>query len=208
MKMLALMGLMLVGAHGESVKATLADGFDFPCGKPDGEGYYIARGVRLRAPIHYGEDWNGKGGGDTDLGDPVCAIGGGIVIWAYDVHGGWGNVVIVRHAYRDPADLQVKFVDSLYGHLNEMKVKVGQEVVRGELVGTIGSNRGMYPAHLHLEVRYNLNTGMMRDSVDRNFSNWAVPSDFIRQHRKLKSAWLKVDMPVGTLPEYRGYRGL
>ena len=41
----------------------LADGFDLPVGKPDGEGYYKARGYRPNG--HLGEDWNGKGGGDT-----------------------------------------------------------------------------------------------------------------------------------------------
>ena len=36
----------------------LADGFDLPVGKPDGEGYYKARGYRPNG--HLGEDWNGK----------------------------------------------------------------------------------------------------------------------------------------------------
>ena len=34
----------------------LADGFDFPVGKPDGKGYYKARGLRLATPRHLGED--------------------------------------------------------------------------------------------------------------------------------------------------------
>jgi len=45
------------------VKMKLADGFDFPVGKPDADGYYKARGLRLRSPVHFGEDWNGRGGG-------------------------------------------------------------------------------------------------------------------------------------------------
>ena len=34
----------------------LADGFDFPVGKPNGDGYYKARGLRLKSPRHLGED--------------------------------------------------------------------------------------------------------------------------------------------------------
>ncbi len=30
----------------------LCDGFDFPVGKPDGNGYYRSRGLRLKSPSH------------------------------------------------------------------------------------------------------------------------------------------------------------
>ena len=76
----------------------LADGFDFPVGKPDGKGYYKSRGLRLATPRHLGEDWNGNGGGNSDLGDPVYSIGMGLVTYAADARGRWGKVVIVRHA--------------------------------------------------------------------------------------------------------------
>jgi murein DD-endopeptidase MepM/ murein hydrolase activator NlpD len=191
-----------------TVRAPLADGFDLPVGRPPGVGYYTARGVRLSGAIHYGEDWNGRNGGDSDLGDPVYSCGDGVVTWAYDVRQGWGNVVIIRHAYRDPASGQVKYVDSLYGHLHEMMVKVGQLVKRGQQVGTIGSNRGMYPAHLHFEIRHNLSTGMMRDSVPRDFHNWAVPMEFINKYRRLNREWGQVTMPIGTYPQYQGFKGL
>ena len=80
----------------------LADGFDFPVGKPDAKGYYKSRGLRLATPRHLGEDWNGVGGGNSDLGDPVYSIGMGLVTYAADARGRWGKVVIVRHAFREP----------------------------------------------------------------------------------------------------------
>ena len=46
-------------AQQKTIPLSLADGFDFPVGKPDAKGYYISRGLRLRSPAHYGEDWNG-----------------------------------------------------------------------------------------------------------------------------------------------------
>jgi murein DD-endopeptidase MepM/ murein hydrolase activator NlpD len=191
-----------------SVRIAIADGFDFPVGKPNSAGYYKARGMRLRPPVHFGEDWNGRGGGNTDLGDAVYSTANGIVVWAYDVRGGWGNVVIIRHAYRDPSTGQVKHCDSLYGHLHSMWVKVGQKVKRGQQVGTIGSNRGMYAAHLHFEIRHNLRVGMHRNSVGRDLSNWADPTGFINKYRRLSKEWGKQSVPIGICPEYKGYKGL
>jgi len=192
----------------QTVKVNLADGFDFPVGKPDGTGYYKARGLRLRAPQHFGEDWNGRSGGDSDLGDPVYSMGDGIVTWAYDVHQGWGNVVIVRYAYRDPANGEVKYCDALYGHLDKIMTSVGKQVKRGEQVGTIGSNRGMYPAHLHFEIRHNINIGMGRNSVAADFTNWADPTTFINKYRRLNREFRAVQVPRGTYEEYAGFKGL
>ncbi|BCX47164.1 hypothetical protein HAHE_10720 [Haloferula helveola] len=193
---------------GKTVRVAIADGFDFPVGKPNAEGYYKARGLRLRSPTHFGEDWNGRGGGNTDLRDPVYATANGVVVWAYDVRSGWGNVVIIRHAYRDPKTGQVRYCDSLYGHLNDMYAKVGQQVKRGDKIGTIGTNRGMYAAHLHFEIRHNIYIGMHRNSVAANYTNWADPTDFINKYRRLNREWGKQAVPIGTCPEYKGFHGL
>ena len=192
----------------QTVKVNLADGFDFPVGKPDATGYYKARGLRLRAPQHFGEDWNGRSGGDSDLGDPVYSMGDGIVTWAYDVRQGWGNVVIIRYAYRDPANGQVKYCDALYGHLDKIMTSVGKQVKRGEQIGTIGSNRGMYPAHLHFEVRHNISIGMGRNSVSADYTNWADPTQFINKYRRLNREFRAVQVPRGTYEEYAGFKGL
>ncbi|MGE9271510.1 MAG: murein hydrolase activator EnvC family protein [Verrucomicrobiales bacterium] len=208
--LLAVLGFLCAGEElaAKTVRIPIADGFDFPVGKPNADGYYKARGLRLRSPTHFGEDWNGRGGGNTDLGDPVYTIGNGIVVWAYDVRAGWGNVVIIRHAYRDPKTGQVRHCDSLYGHLDKMMVKVGEQVKRGEQIGTIGSNRGMYAAHLHFEIRHNLSVGMHRNSFPKDYTVWADPTKFINQYRRLNREWGRQAVPVGTFKEYAGYRGL
>ncbi|HVJ47200.1 MAG TPA: M23 family metallopeptidase [Luteolibacter sp.] len=186
----------------------LADGFDFPVGKPDGAGYYKARGMRLASPQHFGEDWNGRSGGDSDLGAPVYNIGDGIVTFAHNVGQGWGNVVLVRYAYRDPGTGQVKYCDALYGHLLKIMTSVGKQVKRGEQIGQIGSNSGMYPAHLHFEIRHNIYIGMGRRSVPATLEHWADPTQFINKYRRLNREWRAVKVPTGTYEEYAGFKGL
>lgn len=186
----------------------LADGFDFPVGKPNAANYYKSRGLRLRSPAHYGEDWNGRGGGNSDLGDPVYSVADGIVTFAYDVRMGWGNVVLIRHAYRDPSSGKVKFIDSLYGHLDKMMVKKGQTIKKGQQVGTIGTNRGMYPAHLHFEMRHNINIGMHRSAAPSTLDHWADPTQFINKYRRLNREWRSVAVPTGTYQDFAGFKGL
>ncbi len=192
----------------QEIRLNLADGFDFPVGKPNGEGYYKSRGLRLRPPPHFGEDWNGRAGGDSDLRDPVYAVAEGIVTYAYNVGGGWGNVVLTRHAFRDPSSGQVKFIDTLSGHLDKILVKTGQVVKRGQQLGTLGNNFGMYPAHLHFEMRHDISIGMLRNNTPSDMTHWADPSEFINQHRRLNRNGHPVPVPTGTYPEYKGFKGL
>lgn len=208
-----LAALLLIGRGDPALaeateKVNLADGFDFPVGKPDATGYYKSRGLRLRSPQHFGEDWNGRNGGNSDLGDPIYCVADGIVTFAYDVRSTWGNIVIVRHAYRDSASGKVKYCDSFYAHLLGIMTSVGQHVKRGQQIGTLGSNRGMYPAHLHFEIRHNIHIGMQRSNFPADSSNFADPSQFITLHRRLNREWQPVPVPTGAYQEYLGFKGL
>ena len=59
----------------------IANGFDFPVGKPDAKGYYNAQPFGKNT--HLGDDWNGLRGGDSDLGDPIYNIAHGKVAVSY-----------------------------------------------------------------------------------------------------------------------------
>jgi murein DD-endopeptidase MepM/ murein hydrolase activator NlpD len=183
-----------ISFSGQTAFTRLADGFDLPVGKPDARGYYKARGMRAHG--HLGEDWDGVGGGDTDLGDPVYCIGDGVVVFARDCHQGWGNVIIVRHAFRE--GLGVRNVDSLYGHLQKILVHHGQAIRRGQQIATIGNAHGLYDAHLHLEVRKNIAIGMSRDKFAQDFSNYYDPSEFILSHRHLQSSGASTRVAMNT----------
>ena len=185
-----------------SMNTRLADAFDFPVGKPNAVGYHKARGFTPNG--HLGEDWNGDGGGDTDLGDPIYAIGNGVVVFARDVHVGWGNVVIIRHSYKEPAEGDmVKTIDSLYGHLDTIMVQQGQQVLRGQQIATMGTAHGMYDAHLHFEIRKNLTVGMARSSFPRDFSVYHDPTQFLMAHRVLHGGGSTL-MAVNTFVPYPG----
>ena len=184
---------------GDTAAVKLADGFQCPVGG-DGKSYYKARGMQPNG--HLGEDWNGSAGGDTDLGAPVTATAHGIVLFARDFRLGWGNVIIIRHAYMEGA--QVAYVDSLYGHLDSIVVREGAQVARGQKIGTIGNNRGMYPAHLHFEMRKNLRIGMARSAFPRDFTNYWDPSQFIALHPRLEGGGRLVAVPINTFVPYNG----
>lgn len=158
----------------------ISDGFDFPVGKPDAKGYYNAQ--KFGKNTHLGDDWNGRGGGNTDLGDPVYAIANGYVSEAADFGGGWGNVVRIVHKTRGKS---WAYLESLYAHFDKITVKKGDWVRRGAQIGTIGNNEGMYYAHLHLELRRTPDLPL-GEGYSRDTSGYLDPTWFIRKNRPKK----------------------
>jgi len=79
---------------------------------------------------------------------------------------------------------------------------------RGEQIGTIGTNSGMYPAHLHFEIRYNIHIGLHRNVAPDTLEHWADPTQFINRYRKLNREWRPASIPTGTYQPYGGYKGL
>ncbi len=167
----------------KQVTVPIADGFDYPVGmgQGDAEGYFVYR--EFSEGGHLGDDWNGIGGGNTDLGDPVYAIGDGVVVLAEDYKRGWGNVVITRHSYVDEAG-DTKIIDACYAHLQKFEVNKGDVVSRGQQIGAIGRGpEDMYTAHLHFEIRKNLKIGMRRDLFPKTFAHYHDPKAFIEANR-------------------------
>lgn len=187
-------------------RLNLCDGFAFPFGDGNGggnykgfqenatyQGWYVATktGETYTLGIHTGEDWNGNGGGNTELGQPVYATAAGEVIDAQDFGAPWGNVVYIKHQYLENA--QVKTVYSLYAHMEELKVKKGAVVSKRQIIGSIGTGHKSFPAHLHFEIRKENMTGYEttywpsthKQSVEWVMAHYEEPSAFIRSHKKL-----------------------
>jgi|GEM_PF-1247036 len=190
-KVICLVSLSLalsIVAFSPTALAVNSDGFDYPVGPPDADGYYIAQdyGDYYGDPYygyHLGEDWNGTGGGNTDYGDPVYAVSNGYVVYARNAGSGWGNVIIMHHQL--PSGEEVR---SMYAHLSGIMVNENSDISKGDRIGSIGNSGGDYYAHLHFEIRTNTDIGLgpgYSDSPDP--SGWVDPSDFIDNHRSLDS---------------------
>jgi len=76
-------------------------------------------------------------------GTPIYATADGRVTTAGNLGNGYGNHVEINHGYG---------YETLYGHMVRVKVKVGQMVKRGEVIGWVGSTGKSTGPHLHYEV--------------------------------------------------------
>jgi len=130
----------------ELVLAPLVTRFDAPMGCRRGAFSYNAQ--PFLTDRHLGDDLNGIGGQNSDLGDPIFAVADGLVMTASWPSDGWGNVVTLLHELPDG-----RLIETFYGHLDRINVPVGQSVRRGDQLGTVGTANGRYLAHLHLEFR-------------------------------------------------------
>jgi hypothetical protein len=152
--------------------------FDFPLGNENGAMAYNAQ--HFTENKHLGDDLNGIGGENSDLGDPIYAIADGRVLLARDGGPGWGNVVILLHAYLEKGER--KYVQSYYGHVQEMLVHPGETVKRGQQIATVGTANGRYFAHLHFEMREFL-TPFIGAGYRDDTRGWINPTKFIEEHR-------------------------
>ncbi|HKQ73780.1 MAG TPA: peptidoglycan DD-metalloendopeptidase family protein [Blastocatellia bacterium] len=184
---------------------TPADGFDFPFGDPDGKGSYTDKATgkthdgwyvatrfteKYSLGIHTGEDWNGSGGGDTDLGQDVYAVANGRVVFAENCGRLWGNVVIIEHVFYE--NHERRNIRSLYAHLQMIKVRRGEEVKKRQPIATIGQDPDKtFNAHLHLELRWDETLAPTywpsSNGKDEKWvrEHYAEPSAFIAGRRKL-----------------------
>lgn len=79
----------------------------------------------------------------AEQGTPIYATGDGVVEVADNLAQGYGNHVVINHGFG---------YKTLYGHMSRIKARVGQKVLRGELIGYVGSTGLSTAPHVHYEV--------------------------------------------------------
>jgi murein DD-endopeptidase MepM/ murein hydrolase activator NlpD len=87
--------------------------------------------------MHNGIDFS------APVGTPVYATGHGVVKVASRSERGLGNQILIDHGYG---------YETLFACMDELDVRVGQEVKRGDKIGTVGNSGLSVAPHLHYEV--------------------------------------------------------
>lgn len=87
--------------------------------------------------MHKGMDFS------ANTGTPIYATGDGVIAKADNTASGYGNHIVIKHGYG---------YETLYGHLSKYKVRAGQHVKRGDIIGYVGSTGRSEGPHLHYEV--------------------------------------------------------
>lgn len=93
----------------------------------------FGRGTRR----HEGQDLAGA------YGSPIYATADGTVTYA-GWENGYGRLVTIRHQYG---------FETRYGHMSQIRAKVGQKVSRGDRIGDMGNSGRSTGTHLHYEIR-------------------------------------------------------
>lgn len=104
-----------------------------------GFGYRI-HPIYKTVKFHEGMDFT------APVGTEIYATGDGVIEEANAEGRGFGNHVIINHGFG---------YQTLYAHMSRMKVRNGQKVKRGQVIGYVGSTGLSTAPHLHYEVHKN-----------------------------------------------------
>lgn len=135
----------------------------------------MASGYGYRLDPIYGTSKHHDGMDFTSpIGTPVYATADGTVTSA-EWNSGYGNKVDISHGYN---------YLTRYAHLSEIKVRPGQEVHRGDLIGLVGSTGKSTGPHLHYEVRYK---GVPQNPVNYYFGD-LTPEEYAAMVQESENA--------------------
>jgi murein DD-endopeptidase MepM/ murein hydrolase activator NlpD len=138
---------------------------------------YVYHGQRVDQQVHLGFDLSDVAGG------AVSAANDGRVVWAKDL-GIFGNCIVIDHGYS---------VQSIYGHLSQIDVKVGDRVSKGQKIGIAGQTGLAGGIHVHF--------GMQVDGVQVNPREW-WDDHWIHDHilLRLEPEAARAGTPAETAP--------
>jgi len=100
-------------------------------------------------------------------GTEIYATGDGVVAYRNSSKRGLGNHIIINHGFG---------LTSIYAHLSDFNVRIGQKVKRGDVIGYVGSTGMSVAPHLHYEIKLN---GVNVDPVNYYFNDLS-PEEYER----------------------------
>lgn len=169
----------------------VANSLQFPVTPYKVAGHTFGKRVRSRIILwarHLGDDVL------LDPGTPVHAIADGYVVWS-EVRPGsaqtpnWGGIVVVGHRHKDTGEAFY----SLYGHIKDIAVKVGQTIQAGDTIGVVAEGKtpenGWWKIpHVHFGLYAGPWTGKVLPGYKRPFEGrtkinwWRNPRQFIKEY--------------------------
>ncbi len=90
--------------------------------------------------MHQGIDFT------ASIGTEIYATGNGVVEKVEAMGRGYGNNVVINHGFG---------YETLYAHMSKFKVRPGQRISRGDIIGYVGSTGSSTGPHVHYEVMKN-----------------------------------------------------
>jgi len=75
---------------------------------------------------------------------PVRSAQDGEVIYAAQAPNHLGRMILIKH---------IDMFVTIYGHLDEIKVKVGQKIKKGDIIGTVGTSGDVESPRVYFELR-------------------------------------------------------
>ncbi|MBQ3437785.1 MAG: M23 family metallopeptidase [Fusobacterium sp.] len=109
-----------------------------------------------------------------NIGDSIFSTAMGKVSFTGKKNG-YGQTIIIDHFFG---------FQTVYAHLSEINVKIGEKVGKGKLIGKGGSSGLSTGPHLHYEVRY------LKEPLDpKNFIDWNINNFNIIFEKELKVEW-------------------
>lgn len=174
-------------------------GFDAPVGEPEERasaqiwpGKWVDSNpylTKYSLGYHTGADLNlNFPNYNADKGKPVYAIGDGVVTFAQVVPDSWGGLIVIRH---DPLPDGTP-VYSRYGHVENIAVKAGDMVKRGQQICTVGLFGP--PAGQNYHLHFDISCTTLLESYPRHWpkfdleavkKHYVDPRKFIEDHRPL-----------------------
>lgn len=129
--------------------------------------YYISQKYNNKSGMYASGSHSGTdiaSNGKSIKGAKIISTKGGVVdainkgckhnygkTWSCGCGGGFGNYVVVKSTFKiDGKKITLRVI---YGHMTSVKVKVGQYISSGQVLGTVGSTGYSTGPHLHFEFR-------------------------------------------------------